>query len=262
VEPLYIKSVIDRDGRVLEESVPQAIPEEVLSRATPLPTDAELAAKLAQEGYRPGMAALARAAGPGPETGTPDGAGLAESAVAAQGQGGSTGHHGRFPPEDDPAQVIDPKVAFVMTHLLTEVVRFGTGKRAQGLGRQVGAKTGTTNDYKDAWFMGFTPDVVTGVWVGYDDQRSLGPGGTGAKLALPIWFEFMKSVALQYPERRFMVPDGVKLTFIDEKTGKLTDPAAPGAILEAFVEGTEPTEALSPGEEDTGSEGDFLKEDL
>src|SRR6185436_11475790 len=79
-----------------------------------------------------------------------------------------------YPPTEDPDQILDPRVAYVMTHLMNEVVNYGTGYEAKGLNRPAAGKTGTTNEYNDAWFMGFTPQVVTGVWVGYDNQKSIG----------------------------------------------------------------------------------------
>ena len=101
---------------------------------------------------------------------------------------------------------MDPRVAFVMTHLMREVINIGTGQKAKALGRPAAGKTGTTNDYKDAWFMGFTPELTTGVWVGFDDSASLGHAGTGAGAALPIWLGYMKKALEERAESDFIPP--------------------------------------------------------
>jgi penicillin-binding protein 1A len=166
-----------------------------------------------------------------------------------------------YPMEYDSDQVIDPRVAYVATHLMKEVVHFGTGYEAKALGRPVAGKTGTTNDYFDAWFMGFTPQVVTGVWVGYDAQKSMGSGETGARAALPIWLSVMEEVLKRYPEADFEVPPGVTFVNIHAATGKLTRPNAPQSIREAFVAGTEPREEDASSRE-IKTQVDLLKEDI
>jgi penicillin-binding protein 1A len=174
-------------------------------------------------------------------------------------------------------QVLDPRVAFVMTHIMKEVVSFGTGYEAKSLGRVSAGKTGTTNDYLDAWYMGFTPDLVTGVWVGYDTQKPIGGGETGARAALPIWLSYMKDATKDRPPLDFAVPAGVTFTSIDPITGKLLSTQAARAIQEAFVGGTEPgapgvtsgviaptSAGSSDGNVTSGeeNEGSFLKEDI
>ena len=99
--------------------------------------------------------------------------------------------------------VIDPSTAEAMLYMLRKVVQVGTGRRARALGRPAAGKTGTTNDYRDAWFLGFTPNVATGVYVGYDDHRSIGDKEVGARAALPIWLDYMKHVVQKYPFRMF-----------------------------------------------------------
>jgi len=89
--------------------------------------------------------------------------------------------------DPDPQEVISPQTAFLITSMMEDVVRYGTGWRARALGRPVAGKTGTTNDYKDAWFVGYTPDLVASVWVGFDNLKSLGSQETGARAASPIW---------------------------------------------------------------------------
>ena len=147
---------------------------------------------------------------------------------------------------------LDPRVAYVMTHLMKEVVQFGTGMRANVIGRPVAGKTGTTQDSHDGWFVGFSPKVVTGVWVGYDDQRSLGRGETGASTALPIWTKYMQNVLKDYPLDDFVVPEGISFVNIDSKTGKRSDGAR--SIKEAFITGTEPGFAR-PGTVTTDASG-------
>ena len=135
-------------------------------------------------------------------------------------------------------QRLDPRVAYVMTHLMKEVVQFGTATSANVLGRPVAGKTGTTQEYRDGWFIGFSPKVVTGVWVGYDDQRPMGHGESGAFTALPIWTKYMQNVLKDYPMDDFAIPDGITFVNIDSKTGKRSD--GPRSIKEAFIAGTEP----------------------
>ena len=163
----------------------------------------------------------------------------------------------------DPNQVLDPKVAYIMTKLMREVVDQGTGRKAKSLGRPAAGKTGTTNDYKDAWFMGYTPNILTGVWVGYDDSQSMGSGETGANAALPIWLEFMSEAVKNYEPVDFPIPAGVVHTYIDRRTGRLTGPKSPHAIQEVFIEGTVPVERNSnPSMESAPADsGEFLKED-
>ena len=116
-------------------------------------------------------------------------------------------HDGRVLEENDRPiciGVLDPSTADAMLYMLRKVVEVGTGRRARSLGRPAAGKTGTTNDYRDAWFFGFTPNVATGVYVGYDDHRSIGDRETGARAALPIWLDYMKQVVKKYPFKMFM----------------------------------------------------------
>ena len=167
-----------------------------------------------------------------------------------------------YPLESDPEQVLDPRVAYVTTHLMTEVVKYGTGVEARELGRPAAGKTGTTNDYLDAWFTGFTPDVVTVAWVGHDTQTPLGSGETGARAALPIWLSFMKEAVKQYPDSEFPAPTGIVFASIDPNTGRRLEANASRGIREAFIEGTEPRALPSGTAAQPESAGDFLKEDF
>jgi penicillin-binding protein 1A len=109
----------------------------------------------------------------------------------------------------DHDQVISPETAYIMVDLLKNVVRSGTGQKAKILGRPVGGKTGTTNRYTDAWFIGFSPDLVAGVWIGFDNRRSLGKDETGGKAALPLWIAFMDKALKGVPVREFDIPSGI-----------------------------------------------------
>ena len=130
--------------------------------------------------------------------------------------------------------------AAVMTNMLQGVVREGTGKRAQILNRPVAGKTGTTNNFKDALFIGYSPTVVTGVWTGMDRFRSLGPSETGARAALPIWIWFMEHVLQTTGEHYFDIPDDVVQKPINPMTGRMASRSDPNAVLAVFKQGTEP----------------------
>jgi penicillin-binding protein 1A len=161
---------------------------------------------------------------------------------------------------DDPTQLIKPTTAYVMTTLLKAVVedRNGTGGRARALGRDVAGKTGTTNGYFDAWFIGYTPQIATGVWVGFDSEKTLGAGEVGGKSALPIWVEYMKVAHQNLPIQSFQVPPGIVFANIDGETGNLASPKSKLVLRQAFVEGTEPKSTSTQNEQNT----DFYKQDL
>lgn len=137
--------------------------------------------------------------------------------------------------------VIAPETAFIITNLMESVVTSGTGRRARALGRPVAGKTGTTNDMKDAWFVGYVPQLVAGVWVGYDQEKSLGAGGSGGQAAAPIWTEFMQRAVAGMPVKNFPQPADITFATINPRTGLLAREGSPGAIQECFAAGTEPT---------------------
>jgi len=135
-----------------------------------------------------------------------------------------------------------------MTSMLESVVKSGTGWRARALGRPAAGKTGTTNNLIDAWFLGYTPRYTTGVWVGFDNERSLGKGETGSRSASPIWLDYMKEALEGRPVRTFNVPEGIVFAKIDAKTGLLPIEESEKTLFECFKEGTVPTMKTSrPG---------------
>jgi penicillin-binding protein 1A len=146
-------------------------------------------------------------------------------------------------------QVIKPEVAYLMTSIMQSVVAEGTAKKVSELGKPIAGKTGTTNSFNDAWFNGFTPDFVCGVWVGRDDNRPIGEKETGARAAIPIWFAFMKDALKNYVARDFEPPENIVFERIDKKTGLLTDSTGEDSLLEAFIDGTQPT--VYTGQTDT-----------
>ena len=208
--PYFVTKVLDRDGNVLEEIVEPKVP--VFT-------------------------------------------GLSSASAAEDGAEGEAGGEGADPAEpvqpalsvsDKPQgvnaiPVIPPETAFIMTNLMQSVVSSGTGGRARALGRPVAGKTGTTNDMKDAWFVGFVPQLVAGVWVGYDQERSLGSGGSGGQAAAPIWTEFMQRALAGVPVKSFGTPGNVTFALIDPHTGHLAREGSPGAVQECFISGSEPT---------------------
>ncbi len=133
--------------------------------------------------------------------------------------------------------------AFLVSSMLRSVVESGTGRVAQKLGRPVAAKTGTTDDYTDAWFVGFTPQLAAGVWVGYDIKKSMGEGETGAQAAGPIWTQFMQAAMRGKEALDFDIPEGITQMEVDQATGLLADPKCGPTVQEFFVEGTQPTQS-------------------
>ncbi|MEK7207740.1 MAG: penicillin-binding protein 1A [Pseudomonadota bacterium] len=152
-------------------------------------------------------------------------------------------------------RTLSPELAFLMTSILQDVIREGTGKGALVLGRKdLAGKTGTTNEYRDAWFSGFNQDVVTTAWVGFDQPATLGRSETGGRAALPIWIDYMRVALSGTPEKPLLPPENVIRATINSETGKLTTADDPEAMEEFFVKGTESgTTATSdtPGEDGT-----------
>jgi len=140
---------------------------------------------------------------------------------------------------------LDAVEAYLMTDMLRAVVDEGTGTRVKSLGRPVAGKTGTTNDLHDAWFIGYTPELAAGVWIGYDSARNLGKNETGGRTAAPVFLDYMKAALAHKPVQEFSVPEGVVFARVDRATGLLAPPGDENAIFMPFREGAAPTE-VSP----------------
>ena len=251
IRPIVIHKVVDKDDRVLLESV--SLDKRFEKEITEIDTQFEEKRK----------AYLAQKAAQGSQpAATPATLNLAGGAVAGAPPGARP--HPKVPQIffDDPDQLISPQTAYIMTSLLSAVVteEGGTGGAARALGRPVAGKTGTTNGYYDAWFVGYTPQIATGVWVGYDEEKTLGPGEVGGRAALPIWLEYMKAAHKDLPVLDFSRPPGVVVANIDNQTGSLASAASTHVVRQAFIEGSEPrVGGESSNRED---EAEFLKKDL
>ena len=141
-------------------------------------------------------------------------------------------------------QVIDPRIAFMTTYVMQDVVEVGTGRRVKSIGRPVAGKTGTTDDVRDAWFIGYTPSLVTGVWVGFDQEQSLGKQEVGGRAAAPIWLYFMEKALQNTPVEVFPVPPGIVFSRIDPETGLPAKKSVRQSIYECFLEGTIPDDGM------------------
>ena len=149
-------------------------------------------------------------------------------------------------PEDPNAvQLIPREEAYLMANMLQAVVTEGTGRRVAKLGRPLAGKTGTTNDQADAWFVGFSPEIATGVWVGHDEIQFLGAGETGGRAAAPIWIDYMGQVLESKPKRDFALPPGIVFARIDRATGLLASEQSQDTVFQPFEAGTEPTETAA-----------------
>ena len=137
-------------------------------------------------------------------------------------------------------QIADPRSVYQIVHILEGAVQYGTARRLAPLGVPMAGKTGTTNDSNDTWFVGFTPDLVVGAFVGFDEPKSLGQRETGASTALPIFHDFMKEALKGKPVRPFAVPRGIQLVRVDHRSGRLAMPGDSDVIQEAFKVGNSP----------------------
>jgi penicillin-binding protein 1A len=145
---------------------------------------------------------------------------------------------------DTREQIADPRTAYQMVSILEGVVQRGTGVKIKDLGRPLAGKTGTTNESKDTWFIGFSPDLVVGVFAGFDEPRSIGKRETGASVAVPIFKDFMAKALEDTPPTPFRVPPGIRNVRINADTGARSQPGDEHVIWEAFVTGTEPNEDM------------------
>ena len=146
---------------------------------------------------------------------------------------------------DEREQVLDPMTAYQITSMMEGVVQRGTATSVKALARPVAGKTGTTNEEKDAWFIGYTPDLAVGVFLGYDQPRPMGRGGTGGQVAAPIFTEFLSMALKDKPPVEFRVPKGLQLIPINRRTGLRAVAGGSDTILEAFKPGTAPPDTYS-----------------
>jgi penicillin-binding protein 1A len=150
---------------------------------------------------------------------------------------------GQTPPElpDSRAQVADSGSVYQIVSMLQGVVERGTGRRISAVGKPLAGKTGTTNQSLDTWFMGFSPDLAVGVFIGFDEPKSLGPRETGSSVAAPVFRDFMAAALRNQPAIPFRIPPGVRLVRVNEETGRIAQKGDRKVILEAFKPGTVPT---------------------
>jgi len=174
--------------------------------------------------------------------------------LIVSGIDGPGGTQPRLPEGPATRQVMTNAEAFITTHLLKSVIESGTAQRARRLGRPLAGKTGTTNASRDAWFVGYSPDIVAGVWVGYDDGYTLGSSEAGATAALPAWIEFMKFALEHRPVVDFPRPSEIEVAKIDPESGLLAYDDQLTAVDEFFLAGTAPNER-APAVQDAGTDG-------
>lgn len=161
--------------------------------------------------------------------------------------------------EPEMVDAFSPQTAYIMASLMKQVVRYGTGWRARVLKRPVAGKTGTSNNEQDAWYMGYSPYLLTGVYVGFDELTPMGKWETGSRAASPIWVDYRKQVESDYPYQDFTQPPGIVMVRVDGATGKLASPSSTQEFFLPFKEGTEPTE-MAPSR--TGGERPVSDDDL
>ncbi|MCB9479910.1 MAG: transglycosylase domain-containing protein [Deltaproteobacteria bacterium] len=253
-EPIFVSKIVDRDGKVLEENTlsPRV---ETLDAMTNVPRIGSNAVQLDLPEGDPEM--LFPGAAPGQQEFMDDfklamriaGIKNEKRAQAASLEEANIPEFRR----DDEGHIVSTRVmskesAFLITSMLNSVATSGTGARSNVLGKTLAGKTGTTNNNVDAWFIGFSPDLLAGVWVGNDaGAKSLGHGETGSAAALPIWIDYMKAALADAPNRPFPVPPGVETVMIDPATGLRAYEGQPDAVSEYFLAGTAPVQtAPSP----------------
>jgi penicillin-binding protein 1A len=163
--------------------------------------------------------------------------------------------------DTEAVEAISPQTAYIIVKLMQEVVAHGTGFRARALGRPVAGKTGTTNEERDAWFMGMTPYLLSGVYVGFDDNQPMGKYETGSRAASPIWLAYRQEVEEDYAPQDFMQPPEVSMVRVDAENGLLAGPGTVQSYFLPFKSGTEPVH-VSEGEAVRTDGGDTTSEDL
>jgi len=231
-QPLLVLRVRDRTGKVLEENRP-----------------------LPPWGVGADGAPVVEATSTATQTATPIPIPIAIATPIPAAIPAAVPTDGSMPPGPDatarpfalPETGTRPDVAFVLSTMMRQVIENGTGAAARALGRPAAAKTGTAQEHRDAWFVGFTPELVAGVWVGFDDHAPLGPRETGAGAALPAWLSFMQAAVGARPVAQFSPVPGVELVRIDPQSGHLATDRQVDAPFAAFLAGTAPAAAASPG---------------
>jgi len=246
VEPRLIARVRDREGALVIESVPLDGPVAKPENEEPAEDEAELAPK---EGAKQLVVTESEAEQPVESAEEVGGAVDEPGGEVPGGPVEEIVEDRPFPKlETPPGFAIAPAHAFVVAQTLRAPVEHpnGTAGRAASLGPYLSGKTGTTNDQTDAWFVGFSPEIVTGVWVGIDARDVLGPKETGGRAALPIWMDYMKSALADRKPAPPEAPDGVSFVRVDTKTGKLAGAPSKYVMTQAFLSGTEPLERSAP----------------
>jgi penicillin-binding protein 1A len=226
VSSYYIDRILDAGGKTLYQAEPLvACPECGHAGDPPLPTPQS----------KPGAPAAS-------------GAPAARAARNSQLDEGVRDGKSLVPEKDLAPQILKPQIAYLLSDMMADVIRHGTGQRALVLNRDdIAGKTGTTNDQHDAWFSGFNGDLVATVWTGFDQDRSLGEGEQGAHVSLPTWIFFMRQALAGAPRHKPPVPDGIVTVRISPETGMLASADDPNAIMEKFMEGTLPKAGNSEG---------------
>jgi penicillin-binding protein 1A len=183
----------------------------------------------------------------------------AAAAAARAGALDEASHDGKtlIPLKNMAPQILRPQIAYLLADMMADVIKRGTGQRARTLGRDdIAGKTGTTSEFHDAWFNGFNADIVTTVWTGFDQDRTLGQGEEGAHVSVPIWTYFMKEALAGTAKHPVLVPDGIISVRISPKTGLLASSDDPNGIMEKFMEGNLPKTEVYEGQNPNNPEGE------
>ena len=251
IAPYLIDRIENSQGKLLYQAAPVVVCRECSTASTP-PTAAEAAAAT---GAPAGAAATPQAATtptPTPAEAPVDATALpplaplpspeqiaarnADAPAALRDLAAAQGGRGYLKADRVAPRIITAQNAWLMTDMMADVIKRGTGRRAMALGRNdLAGKTGTTNGPRDTWFNGFTGNLVSTVWVGFDDERTLGEREEGASTAVPIWMHFMREALRGMPERPRAPPPGIVALHISPSTGAVVNPADPGALTEYFI---------------------------
>jgi penicillin-binding protein 1A len=211
LEPVFIREILNRDGELLDSGV-QLMRSKIESEDDSGEAEAD------------------------------EGSALRRVLTDLRGKEDEEGQDGVVEPLEPEDAGLEPEIAFLMSDLLQTVVQEGTGWRAKALRRPIAGKTGTTNEMHDAWFIGFTPEIVAGTWVGYDVAQPLGKNESGSRAASPVFVDFMGRVLRAKAPSEFPVPEGIIFIRMDKKTGLLAPPGAQEYVFQPFREGNAPTE--------------------